>query len=388
MRRRLFRTLIIIISVGLMTGTIFSMTLFFEGVGHGLRLGTERMGADLMVIPLGVEKRAYQILITGEASEFYMDRSVYDYIRNMPEVERASPQLFVASLSQAACCATGNLLIIAIDPETDFTITPWVEEKLDRPIKGDEAIKGANVAFGSGYPEPRFFGHKFQVVGTLEGTGMGLDNSFIITFEGARTMIIESEFKALKKLDVDPNKISMVLVKLKPDAKLATVAVEIARNIRGVDVITTDDLTRTVRNQLNDLLQVLLFSGGILWTVSFIMIGAIFFLIVNERKREIGLLRSLGATQRFIFKLITTEGCLLTIIGGVLGVAFGLFILYYFNTYFKEVLRVPFITPATSYIVVMSGINLGIALLVGILASLYPAYVSSRLDPYQAIRIG
>ncbi|MFQ6135482.1 MAG: ABC transporter permease, partial [Nitrososphaerales archaeon] len=71
-RRRLFRTLVIIISVGLAAGLLFSTTILMQGVRDSVRIGTDRLGADLLVVPQGAATEAENVLLLGEPTTFYM----------------------------------------------------------------------------------------------------------------------------------------------------------------------------------------------------------------------------------------------------------------------------------------------------------------------------
>ena len=78
-----------------------------------------------------------------------------------------------------------------------------------------------------------FYGHTFHVVGILEQTGMGIDNTVFVRFEDAYVMADESELKAVKKLTIPPGMVSSVLVKVDPGTSPADVAREIEDQIPG-----------------------------------------------------------------------------------------------------------------------------------------------------------
>jgi putative ABC transport system permease protein len=119
-----------------------------------------------------------------------------------------------------------------------------------------------------------------------------------------------------------------------------------------------------------------------------VMIGAVFSMIVNERKREIGLTRAMGATKGFVFRLIMLESVTLTTLGGILGVVASGLVIKAFEKDILTVLKVPYVWPDTGYILEMVLISLGLSILTGIVSALYPAIISSRMEPYEAIRRG
>ena len=116
------------------------------------------------------------------------------------------------------------------------------------------------------------------------------------------------------------------------------------------------------------------------------MVAAVFSMSVNERNREIGLLRALGSTRRFVLALITLEGTMLTLFGGVLGIITGWIIIYDFGSFTSNFMQLTFDWPSISQIAVLVAECIAICTAIGVLASAYPAYKSSRMEPYAAMR--
>ena len=100
---------------------------------------------------------------------------------------------------------------------------------------------------------------------------------------------------------------------------------------------------------------------------------------VTERTREIGLRKAVGAKTRHIMMQFLIEAIVLTIIGGILGIALG-FIMASGLTKALDLDIVPSISVET--IVVTAGISIGVGLLFGT----YPAYKAAKLDPIDALR--
>ena len=114
----------------------------------------------------------------------------------------------------------------------------------------------------------------------------------------------------------------------------------------------------------------------------------IFSLIVNERKRELGLLRAMGATEKFVFRLVLSEASLLTGLGGLIGILTSGIVLISFSRLIIKRLGIPFLSPNPMEIILLTVGIMILSLITGILASLQPAISSSRMEPYEAVRQG
>ena len=112
----------------LMAAAAFGGTMVVGGVSRGLETVRSRLGADILVTPESAKDEfdAQSVLLQAEPGYFYMDRGVMDEIAQIDGIETMSGQLFMAS-TKAGCCSA-RVQMIAYDPETDFTITPWIAD--------------------------------------------------------------------------------------------------------------------------------------------------------------------------------------------------------------------------------------------------------------------
>ncbi|NIN71693.1 MAG: FtsX-like permease family protein [Gemmatimonadetes bacterium] len=135
-----------------------------------------------------------------------------------------------------------------------------------------------------------------------------------------------------------------------------------------------------------------------------IMFGIIALGIVNTvlmsvlyRKREFGLLQALGFTPRQTGGLIVTEGIILTFVSGLIGIALGLFLTWYFfrdgldfsfawdeDWSFSGIAMDPVFVPLFRTTRVIQ--SLIFLFLIGIFASIYPAYRATRIDVAEAMK--
>lgn len=235
----------------------------------------------------------------------------------------------------------------------------------------------------------RFYGRIFTVTGLMEPTGIGLDDAGFITIDSVYRISQFPEQNVTIKLDVKPGEISALMVKIKRGYSRGDVAVRIEQEVPGVRVVTSQELmSSSVASDLESLTPGLILVGIGFWAISVLMIAALFSTVVNERRRELGLLQAMGAPSRFIFRLVMLEAVELTTAGGVFGLAIGGLLVAVLTGPVAGTLGIAYIWPGVGFVAAFAGLFLVFSVLTGMLAALYPAIIASRLEPYQAIRTG
>lgn len=387
LRRKPYRAAAIALCVAVATGSLFATTVVMRAVQTSLAVGRARLGADVVVVPAGAEVSAQEAFITGEPTTFYMDESVAAQVAGVPGVRQTSAQVFVQTLTNARCCI-GEFFLVGFDPESDFTLSPWQVAHPEAARAGPfDVIVGDRILLRPG-DTATFFGTGFTVAGVLEETGMGIDRTVYVPIEGLRTMIANSASQAEEAFTISPREISSVMVRIDPGAEMLDVAEAIEAQLPGVQAFTASQLNEAVGRHLQGVLGVTLGVVGLLWLMSLLVVGSVFSMIVNERQRELGLLRAMGARQAFVFRLVMTEAALLTGAGGLAGVLAAGLLLASFSRLIQLRLRIPYLMPGWAELFGTEVLLLGLAVLAGALASLPPALGSSRMEPYEAIRQG
>ena len=101
---------------------------------------------------------------------------------------------------------------------------------------------------------------------------------------------------------------------------------------------------------------------------------------VSERTREIGVLRAIGWTKQRIMIMVLGESLVLSVIAIVIGLVIGIGLVELIAT--TNIMRG--IEPAFSAFLLLKGV--GVALLLGLVGGIYPAYRASKLAPTEALR--
>ena len=121
------------------------------------------------------------------------------------------------------------------------------------------------------------------------------------------------------KAPLEPDKVSGVLLELAPGATTQQVRFGVLANLPGVKVVSSESMLTSVRQGLAALLGGVFALMAIMFVSTALMIGVLFSAIIAERKRELGLLRAIGARRRQILGMLLTEAGLATAAGGLMG---------------------------------------------------------------------
>jgi len=173
-------------------------------------------------------------------------------------------------------------------------------------------------------------------------------------------------------------------VQLKPDAD-SVEASKVVTTILNSTHHNTDDFSVTIPAELLAQQQrtqtiftyVMVAIAAISLLVGGIGIMNIVLATVLERTREIGVRRATGARRTDIVRQFLTESVLISIGGGLLGVAFG----YFLSWFIARTAEWKTIVTTSSILVAF-----GVSALVGVVFGIYPAMKASRIDPIEALR--
>ena len=113
-------------------------------------------------------------------------------------------------------------------------------------------------------------------------------------------------------------------------------------------------------------------------------IASVLVVSVVQKRKEIGILRAVGATRGQMMRVFLWQGAMVGAAGALLGTAFGLVLISVFSRILRSEKGVPLFTMA--FDAGLTGIVFAVAVVLGVIAAVLPARNAARLDPAQAIR--
>jgi putative ABC transport system permease protein len=225
-------------------------------------------------------------------------------------------------------------------------------------------------------------GKVFTVVGILK-TGGQSDGTAFITKETARTL-----------LNQPGKKVSSISVKVVDSSQVETVAnatadrLDITRHVQQGKQDFTITTAQSVQSQISSITGTFTLFLTAIASIS-LLVGAIgisntMFTSVMERTRQIGILKSLGATDGEVMKIFVAEASLIGLLGGVLGVLAGISAAGFIS---ELGLRIGFQGAFTAMIDPgLIAMAILFSVVIGAVSGIFPARRAANMQPVEALR--
>ena len=381
------RTAALVILSLVLCFTVTAGSLIINGLRGGLVSLETRLGADIMVVPYQASTKAdlKGMVLQGNPGYFYMDRSVTDKVSSLDGVGQVSEQFFLATAS-ASCCSYA-VQIIGFEPETDFTIQPWVQSSFKGDLDYMEILVGNSL---NAFPGDTltFYGSDCKVAAKLEKTGTYLDTAVYANEETIKTLISSAKEKQIFDFgNVDPDAIvSCVLVNVADGYSVEEVLNDINIHVRKVEAVQTQNMIEDVSRQLTGVSDVVSGLIVVVWILALIILALAFTMISNERKKEFAVLRAIGASRGYVVKMILKETLLVNIIGCACGAALGLLTTVLFSGFIESSLKLPFLLPGAAGMAILAIAAMAVSIIAGTVSSAVCALRISRMDTALILR--
>jgi putative ABC transport system permease protein len=353
---RPLRSSISILAVAIEVAMILSIVGIMVGQIEGSRRSQSGIGADLIVRPPNAT------FLTG-VSGAPIPAKVADIVRRLPHVAVASPAI------QQISVATAVETIWGIDYDSFNALRPF-NFLAGGPFKEPDDVLVDDV-FARSSPGHKvgdtitLLNHPFHICGIVEHGKGGRKYLQVKTLGG----LIGSENNAsliFVKSD-DPKNEDLIVKEIHAQPGMAEYQVQTLAE-------TLSQLTPEHLPAFNNALHVVI---GIAVIVGFIVIFQAMYTAVLERTREIGILKSLGASRIYVVNLVLRETAFLAIVGIVLGIGFTYVLQAVMDRKFPTLLF-----PVTPQWLITATL---IAFLGSLIGAAYPAFKAASKDPIEAL---
>jgi putative ABC transport system permease protein len=348
------RTGVSVLAVAIEVGMVLLVVGMTTGLLHESAKRVEGVGADILVQPPGA---SFFFGLTSAP----MPAKIGERLEEVPRVIAVAPVLFQFH------SAGGLSLVYGIDMETFSRVTGGFVYHDGGPFEGPNDIlvddwyaKANQVRVGQTI---HLLNHDFRVAGIVEHG------------KGARLFI---PLKTAEELSGAYDKASIFFVKL-TDAAYADQAMTSIRNLlpRYQILSIREYMSLMTSSNLPALRAFITVMIGVAVAIGFLVIFLSMYTTITERTREIGILKSLGASKAYIIGVILREAGLLAGVGVVLGYAGTLVA--------KEIILESFPTLSVDLTVQWAVWAALLALVGSMVGAFYPALRAAQLDPVDAL---
>lgn len=373
--RRRSRTALTIMGVAMAIAFTVGILSISEGFMVSFTHSIQQRGEDIVI----TSKEAGELpLFLGAASLSNFDKDILDRISALDNVRSVFP-LYQHTLhigqAPSPLPLAAPILGVTFDyvPQARPFLKPE-QGRLLRPGDGDVLVLGAGIAQAQGFKlgsRVPVRNGELEVVGILAPAG------------GLEDILSYAPIDSLQRLYGEQGQVNSAAVMVMEPARAEATARLINDAIPQVHAQTLNAL-------LSNIVDLLKMARAIHFSVASValLMGVLFILstmlmAVGERVREIGTMRAIGAHRTVIFRIIVTESLVIGLIAGVIG-CIGGFVLSRAITYgISQALDVAFFRAMVTPRILAVGML--IAVLIGVLAGLYPAWRTSRVHIVEAL---
>jgi len=373
--RRRGRTILTILGVAIAIAVLFSLLSFNSGYEKQLSGELDSLGIHILAVPKGCPYEAASLIIHGGVIPKYLSNSDVAETRNIDGIEIASPMLLHQFYKDDK-----PHIVYGIDIDDMRRLKTWwkVEGRffsqtednvmvIGRSLAEDEKLKVGDVLpFG---PDKI----PFTIVGILERTGTQDDEFHFLPLQVAQRVFGK------------PDQITTIAIRVNDISRISEISKHL-ENIPDIQVVTMTQVMGTIMNLVGSARTLLISVIIVAIIISAVGIMNTLLMSVNERTREFGMMKAIGASGLDIGRLVLIETLFITVIGGVIGLLLSTLGSGLIEGFVKGI--IPY-SPAGRLMAPepgLIGLCLLFSIIIGFVCGIYPAIRSSRLTPMEAIR--
>jgi len=374
--RRPLRSSLAMAGVAAAMAVLICIVAFGNGYRQALQTELRRSGVQAMLVPLGCPYDAAARVLKNNTLENSLPQSALDAARSDPAVELATPML-MAALPRTSDRRTD--LWVGLD-DSAVELKPWWKARAGARwfSRANDVILGADAAaIEMRVPGDKFYSpetrREFHVAGVLERSGTSDDTAFFVPLETAQKMFGQ------------PGRLTAIALRLKDPALIREAAPRLQR-IPGAQVVTMTEMMGTFLNLIGAVRTLVLAVAAIALAASALTVFNTLLAAVVERSTELAVMRAIGASRGQVFAIIVGESLLLTLGGALAGVVLALA----FGTQIEALVKqwLPFAPSEALLALSAAGVfrSGAVAIAVGVLAAVYPAWRAAQLQPAVATK--
>jgi putative ABC transport system permease protein len=398
-------------AVAVLVGVLLSTLLLTNGAAYSVSSTKDKLGADLLVVPLGTTLSAQPFYtlsyagntvtssgVTSYSIPPYLNESVTQEVASVPGIKEATPQLLVTYFSPSGGCGGLNVVyIVGVTAANNFILDSYLPNGVSQSLSGNGTVVGAEVPGFYQLPATgTFYGVQLDLRATLPRTGTFIDHIIFVSMDTANAMLrwqLEGNDPAkeqLQPITFHQGQISAVFVKLNDGTNSTAVAASVGSRVPSVKAYTLDSIARATAVQFSGLLSIFSASGTLVWVGSLTLVATLASLATSERKGEIGVMRTLGGSRSFVRKMVATQTMLTTSVAGLVAII-AVWIAFDSPIVYDGVMlafKIPYVPPSVSLTLLYVLISAAIVLTTSGVGAVLASSVSGRMDAYEAIRKG
>ena len=374
LRRRKAKMLFLVLGLTIAVTTVVTLVTVSGVMNADIASKLDEFGANILIVPKSDElSLSYGgLAISGISLDVQKlsgeDTRKIRTIKNSENIKIIAPKLL-----NVATIVRRNVMVVGVDFAQELQLKKWWRFSGKSPSNEHQVIIGAEVRDALQLTLNESFeikGERFTVAGILEPTGSQDDGVIFI------------DLKLAQQLFGKPDEVSLIEVAaLCYDCPIEEIVRQTSEKLPGAKVMA---IRQTIESKMEAMHRFEHFSYGIsavMILVAALIVGTNMTASVNERTREIGVFRAIGFRRTHVMKIILTEAFLTSFLAGVIGYGVGVIV---------SKLVTPMLTMNgagdISLNYTLFGFSVALAVAVGLLSSIYPAYKASRLDPTVALK--
>jgi len=373
LRRR--KTKAAFVFVGLLVGvsSVVAFITLIEALTHDINTKLEQYGANILIVPK-----------TENLSLNYGGLAIGGVLYEMQEIQQKELRKIRTIKNSANVAAVGPMVLGAVEVKgkkvllagMDFgeipMLRPWWIPRGQYPEK-QQILAGSAAA--------RVLG--LQREGRIETNGRTLQVSAILEPTGSQDdQILFAPLPTAQAVLGKEGRISMAEVAaLCHGCPIEDMVEQISAILPGAQVMAIKQVVKGRMEALDQFRRVAYVLSGIVAFVGMLVVLVTMMGSVRERTAEIGVFRAIGFRKSHVMRIILFEAGLISTVAGFSGYLLGLGLTKAALPFFSDSrgISIP-LDP------VLAGGAFGLALLLGLAASIYPAFLAARLDPQEALR--